>query len=71
MCSLIGNNGLELIKNLVSSKNEKTINVLTHCNAGWLATVNWELPLLQFIKHTEQASKFMYGWMKQTKKSGC
>ncbi len=38
----IGRNGLELIKNIaVQKKPGEVINILTHCNAGWLATVDW------------------------------
>ena len=36
----IGNNGAGLIKKLHQQKNRQ-INILTHCNAGWLATVDW------------------------------
>ena len=38
----IGQHGLALIENIKASKkpNER-VNVLTHCNAGWLATVDW------------------------------
>ena len=39
-CNQIGLNGLKLIEEIYSKKN-KTINILTHCNAGWLATINW------------------------------
>ena len=39
-CQQIGQNGLEIIEQIYKSKN-KTINILTHCNAGWLATINW------------------------------
>jgi methylthioribose-1-phosphate isomerase len=37
MCSAIGNYGFEIIKELSLKKN-RTLNILTHCNAGWLAT---------------------------------
>lgn len=38
----IGRNGLELIRDIAARKAPgETINVLTHCNAGWLATVDW------------------------------
>ena len=38
----IGRNGLELIKNIAAKKKVgEVINILTHCNAGWLATVDW------------------------------
>jgi len=36
----IGEHGLELIA-AASKKNGAPVNVLTHCNAGWLATVDW------------------------------
>ncbi len=36
----IGRHGLELLRTLYE-KNGATINILTHCNAGWLATVDW------------------------------
>ena len=38
----IGRNGFEIIKAIAASKTPgETINILTHCNAGWLATVDW------------------------------
>ncbi|QWG18837.1 S-methyl-5-thioribose-1-phosphate isomerase [Bradyrhizobium sediminis] len=38
----IGRNGLELIEKIAATKQQgERINVLTHCNAGWLATVDW------------------------------
>ena len=36
----IGRHGLEIIKGIHRRKNA-TVNILTHCNAGWLATVDW------------------------------
>lgn len=36
----IGNYGSKLI-NDIYKRTKKTVNVLTHCNAGWLATVDW------------------------------
>lgn len=40
-CRQIGLNGLELIRNLSIKKRGGTVNILTHCNAGWLATVDY------------------------------
>jgi methylthioribose-1-phosphate isomerase len=37
----IGRHGLKLIEDIAAQKPGKTVNVLTHCNAGWLATVDW------------------------------
>ncbi len=36
----IGQHGGEIIRALYQKKNA-TVNILTHCNAGWLATVDW------------------------------
>jgi methylthioribose-1-phosphate isomerase len=40
-CRMIGQHGLNLIEQIARSKNEKPVNILTHCNAGWLAFVDY------------------------------
>jgi len=40
-CQAIGRHGLKLIEQIAARKPNKPVNVLTHCNAGWLATVDW------------------------------
>ncbi|MDR0720941.1 MAG: S-methyl-5-thioribose-1-phosphate isomerase, partial [Treponema sp.] len=40
-CKTIGLHGLELIKKISDRNNGKTVNILTHCNAGWLAFVDY------------------------------
>jgi methylthioribose-1-phosphate isomerase len=37
----IGRHGLKLIEDVAARKKGERVNVLTHCNAGWLATVDW------------------------------
>ncbi len=38
----IGRHGLKLIEDIARQKKPgEPVNVLTHCNAGWLATVDW------------------------------
>ena len=37
----IGKNGYEVVKKILNKKKSNSLNVLTHCNAGWLATVDW------------------------------
>ena len=37
----IGRHGLNLIEQIAARKKGERVNVLTHCNAGWLATVDW------------------------------
>ena len=39
-CKKIGLNGLKIIEEIYKKK-KNTENILTHCNAGWLATINW------------------------------
>ncbi len=40
--SSIGDHGLELFRAFAAHKKHgETLNILTHCNAGWLATVDW------------------------------
>ena len=39
-CENIGLNGLKIIEEIYNKK-KGTVNILTHCNAGWLATINW------------------------------
>ena len=40
-CAAIGRHGLALIEKLSRSRGGRTVNILTHCNAGWLACVDW------------------------------
>jgi methylthioribose-1-phosphate isomerase len=37
----IGNYGCDLIGEISKSKQGKPVNILTHCNAGWLACIDW------------------------------
>jgi len=41
ICLGIGRHGLTLLEAIAERKNGETVNVLTHCNAGALATINW------------------------------
>ena len=40
-CRMIGQHGLSLIEQIARRKNGQPVNVLTHCNAGWLAFVDY------------------------------
>ena len=40
-CRLIGEHGLTIIREVSRRKKKKTVNILTHCNAGWLAFVDF------------------------------
>ncbi|MCU0373121.1 MAG: S-methyl-5-thioribose-1-phosphate isomerase, partial [Ignavibacteria bacterium] len=39
-CRNIGMNGVEIIKRISSRKKNGVVNILTHCNAGWLAVID-------------------------------
>lgn len=42
ICSSIGEHGMALIEShWLRNGKSRPVNVLTHCNAGWLATVDW------------------------------
>ncbi|HEX2922230.1 MAG TPA: S-methyl-5-thioribose-1-phosphate isomerase [Bacteroidales bacterium] len=40
-CRNIGVNGLKIIESIRERKAGSTVNILTHCNAGWLACVDY------------------------------
>ena len=40
-CRQIGKHGLKLIESLSEKKKGATVNILTHCNAGWLACIDF------------------------------
>jgi len=40
-CRRIGEHGLKLIRDISAAKGGQAVNILTHCNAGWLAFVDY------------------------------
>ena len=40
-CKRIGEFGLDIVKEISERKKGKTVNILTHCNARWLACVDY------------------------------
>ena len=40
-CRSIGEHGAALIREVAARKHGEQVDILTHCNAGWLATVDW------------------------------
>jgi len=41
LCRAIGEHGLALLRDLHARSPDRPLNILTHCNAGWLATVDY------------------------------
>jgi len=40
-CAAIGRHGCELLATIHARRSRQAVRVLTHCNAGWLACVDW------------------------------
>jgi len=67
ICSAIGENGLDLIEKIWQKKGQpETINILTHCNAGWLATVDWGTALSPIYK-AYNAGIPVHVWVDETR----
>ena len=41
LCRAMGRHGLGLLRDLAETRGGRPLNILTHCNAGWLAAVDW------------------------------
>ncbi len=41
VCKRIGESGLKLIREIANRKQGGVVNILTHCNAGWLGCIDW------------------------------
>ena len=66
ICRRIGENGLGLIKKLRPRDRSGRINALTHCNAGWLATVDWGTALAP-IYQAHNAGIPIHVWVEETR----
>jgi methylthioribose-1-phosphate isomerase len=65
MCESIGRHGLAIIRKLAAQKKRK-LNILTHCNAGWLATVDWGTALAPiYMAHDEAIA--LHVWVDETR----
>ena len=64
-CENIGLNGLKIIEEIYNKKND-TVNILTHCNAGWLATINWGTATSP-IYHSHKKGIPVHVWVDETR----
>ncbi|GBQ61538.1 methylthioribose-1-phosphate isomerase [Ameyamaea chiangmaiensis NBRC 103196] len=64
----IGRHGLGLITQIAGAKtgDRKTVNILTHCNAGWIATVDWGTALAP-IYMAHDAGIDVHVWVDETR----
>ena len=63
----IGEHGLALIREIAAKKTPDTpINIMTHCNAGWLATVDWGTALAP-VYFAHDAGMPIHVWVSETR----
>ena len=62
-CSRIGEHGLQLLRGL---KPKGPLNIMTHCNAGWLATIEWGTALAPVYK-AHNAGIEVHVWVSETR----
>lgn len=67
VCAAIGENGAMLIEDISECRSGGLpVNVLTHCNAGWLATVDWGTALAPIFK-AHRAGIPVHVWVDETR----
>ena len=65
-CEAIGEHGLPLIAAIAARKGGEAVNLLTHCNAGWLATVDWGTATAPIYK-AHDAGIPVHVWVDETR----
>jgi len=65
-CRLIGVHGRKLIEDIAARKGGEPVEVLTHCNAGWLACVDWGTATSP-IYQAHDAGVPMHVWVDETR----
>jgi methylthioribose-1-phosphate isomerase len=70
MCEAIGEHGLRIFQELAAARpaerQREPLRVLTHCNAGWLATVDWGTALAPIYK-AHRAGLNIHVWVDETR----
>jgi methylthioribose-1-phosphate isomerase len=66
VCRAIGEHGFALLRDLAAKKPGETLNLLTHCNAGWLACVDWGTALAP-IYMAHDAGLPVHVWVDETR----
>jgi methylthioribose-1-phosphate isomerase len=65
-CRQIGINGLALIEEISSGKHGQHVNILTHCNAGWLACIDYGTALAPVYAAHEKGIP-VHVWIDETR----
>ena len=65
-CKKIGEFGSKIIIDYLKQANKKEVNILTHCNAGWLATIDWGTATSP-IYHAYKEGIKIHVWVDETR----
>jgi methylthioribose-1-phosphate isomerase len=65
-CRQIGQHGLEIIRRISEGKKGRAVNILTHCNAGWLACVDYGTATAP-IYLAQEAGIEVHVWVDETR----
>jgi len=65
-CAAIGRHGLTILRELSERRAGEPVRVLTHCNAGWLACVDWGTALAP-IYAAHEAGTAVHVWVDETR----
>ncbi|PHN06897.1 S-methyl-5-thioribose-1-phosphate isomerase [Flavilitoribacter nigricans] len=65
-CQLIGEHGVKLIEAISKQKKGETVNILTHCNAGWLACIDHGTATAPIYAAHDQGIK-LHVWVDETR----
>lgn len=65
-CRNIGKHGLKIIRNLSAKKGKGVFNILTHCNAGWLAVIDYGTALAP-VYAAKEAGLDVHVWVEETR----
>ncbi len=65
-CSRIGEFGRSILQDLLLDRGAEQLQVMTHCNAGWLATIEWGTALAPIYK-AHEAGIPVHVWVSETR----
>ncbi|GIV34547.1 MAG: methylthioribose-1-phosphate isomerase [Chitinophagales bacterium] len=65
-CKKIGRHGLKIIEQISMRKNGEPVHILTHCNAGWLATVDYGTATAPIYMAHDKGIK-VHVWVSETR----
>ena len=66
VCEAIGDHGLAALRAAAARSGRDRVEILTHCNAGWLATVDWGTALAPIYK-AQRAGVPVHVWVDETR----